>query len=427
MNPAPPVTSHVHRVPGTLLASDGRAARRVPPFGENRGPAGPRNAMLIPVELRQSACLAGAFVQLEIRVPTRFPAVRAAHGVAGVPYWTGLAQPNGAAIARATSESAGRRRIMKRTIARVLAADPIARLWSPLLRGRVTVFTLHRFAQPEYDIAGHDSSLLRATLARLRRERYDLLSLEDAIGRARDPNASGRAIAFTVDDGYQDIAQVGAEIFLEYDCPLSIFLTTGFIDGRLWHWWNQIEFICLATDRPSLDVVLAETRVTVVLDDRVDRRALVVDLRERCKQVSEQAKLEFIARLAESAGVEIPARPPAQYRGLSWDDVRGLERRGFRFGPHGVSHAVLARTSDGDAAREIRESWERLKAETAYPMPVFAYPNGTPGDYGLKGDGIGSGMPHDCGCDDRARLRVSVELRAGLSAALRASAFPVPG
>jgi len=273
---------------------------------------------------------------------------------------------------------------MKRTIARVLAADPIARLWSPLLQGRATVFTLHRFAQPEDGIAGHDSSLLRATLARLRRERYDLLSLEDAIGRARDPNASGRAIAFTVDDGYQDVAKVAAEIFLEYDCPLSIFLTTGFIDGRLWHWWDQIEFICLTTDRPSLDVVLGDTRVTVVLDDRVDRRALIADLRERCKQVSEQSKLGFIARLAESAGVEIPSRPPAQYRGLSWDDVRGLERRGFRFGPHGVSHAALARTSDGDAAQEIRESWERLKAETAYPMPVFAYPNGMPGDYGLR-------------------------------------------
>ena len=58
---------------------------------------------------------------------------------------------------------------------------------------------------------------------------------------------SGRAIAFTVDDGYQDVAQVAAEIFLEYDCPLSIFLTTGFIDGHLWHWWDQIEFICLTT------------------------------------------------------------------------------------------------------------------------------------------------------------------------------------
>ena len=52
----------------------------------------------------------------------------------------------------------------------------------PLMRGRAAIFMLHRFAQPEAGIEGHDPSQLRATLARFRMlakaGRLDLSDLE---------------------------------------------------------------------------------------------------------------------------------------------------------------------------------------------------------------------------------------------------------
>jgi hypothetical protein len=54
------------------------------------------------------------------------------------------------------------------------------------------------------------------------------------------------------------------------------------------------------------------------------------------------------------------------------------------FGPHTVTHPFLARLSDAEARSEIVGSWTRLQAEAVSPMPVFAYPNGGPSDFGIR-------------------------------------------
>ena len=61
------------------------------------------------------------------------------------------------------------------------------------------------------------------------------------------------------------------------------------------------------------------------------------------------------------------------------------------FGPHTVTHPILARASNAQSRFEIEESWRRLKDQMATPVPVFCYPNGQEGDYGKREmDVIGS-------------------------------------
>jgi peptidoglycan/xylan/chitin deacetylase (PgdA/CDA1 family) len=243
--------------------------------------------------------------------------------------------------------------------------------------------SLHRFAVPDLCVTGHDPLLLGKSLDRLRRERFNLVSLDEAVTLLHVPSADlRRTVAFTIDDGYSDIALVAADVFAAFDCPVTVFLSTGFVDGRLWHWWDQVEYICLSTEKEQLDIGLGAEAHTLELSNKERRERAAKLLWEKCKQISEQTKLEFIAQLAADAEVEVPSSPPAQYRALSWSDVRGLERRGFSFGPHGVSHPVLARTTARDSARQIAESWEVVKSKTEHPVPIFAYPNGLPGDFG---------------------------------------------
>ena len=54
------------------------------------------------------------------------------------------------------------------------------------------------------------------------------------------------------------------------------------------------------------------------------------------------------------------------------------------FGPHTVTHPVLARAGDRQAEHEIVESWRRLREEARAAVPFFCYPNGQPGDYGSR-------------------------------------------
>ena len=103
-----------------------------------------------------------------------------------------------------------------------------------------------------------------------------------------------------------------------------------------------------------------------------------------------------------AAEVELPLQAPEIYSPMSWSEARQCEQLGMTFGPHTVTHPILANTSDEQSAFEIEESWRRVAAEVKHPVPVFCYPNGQPTDFGerevntiarvgLRGAVVGSG------------------------------------
>jgi hypothetical protein len=90
------------------------------------------------------------------------------------------------------------------------------------------------------------------------------------------------------------------------------------------------------------------------------------------------------------------------------------------FAPHTVTHPVLSRIDDQQSEHEIAESWRRLRAEAAAPLPVFCYPNGQQGEYtrrefetlvkiGMQGAVAGFPGYADAGqlmADDHARFEI---------------------
>ncbi|KYF95156.1 polysaccharide deacetylase [Sorangium cellulosum] len=268
----------------------------------------------------------------------------------------------------------------------LLAAPWAARPFTRMMRGRVTIIVMHRLADPARGIAGVDPRDLRRALEFLRKERYPIVSLERVFrSLAGEAAPIDRAVAFTMDDGTSDQATVAAPIFAEFDCPATIFVVTGYLDGELWCWWHRVEHVFESTRRRELSVMIAGLRHVICLDEGVPRAQLARRFMEQCKRVPEIEKLRAIERLAAAAEVELPARPPARYAPMSWDDVRACEARGITFGPHTVTHPVLSRTSDAQSKREIVVSWARLCAEARRPVPIFCYPNGHVGtDFGPR-------------------------------------------
>ena len=265
----------------------------------------------------------------------------------------------------------------KKAVQGVLSSPYLTPLWLPLSAQRVSIFVLHRFAMPRLGIGGHEPAPLRRLLERLRRERYNILSLREAWRRLRDGSGfSPRSLVFTVDDGYCDFSQVAAPVFAAFDVPVTVFATTGFLDGTYWFWWDRIEYVIRATPARILSIQTADTSVTLKLYEGVNRSEVAQALSEDLTRLSEAARREFIDELSRAADVEIPAIPPERYGPMTWDDARRLERQGMSFAPHTVTHPILPRTTDGDAAWQITESWRRLQEQVAQPLPVFAYPNG---------------------------------------------------
>ena len=244
---------------------------------------------------------------------------------------------------------------------------------------------LHRFRDEETEVGGHDVHELRRTLEYLRKHRYDLVGIEDLVRRLRGEGPPpNRSVAFTIDDGYRNHATVACPLFAEFDCPATTFVTTGFLDGEIWLWWDQIEFIFSHADRPDVVVDLARSELVYRCSTDHERRRAITDFTTRCKLVSDDDRRAGIAALAEAATVRLPTDPPARYAPMTWEQLRCCEKRGMTFGPHTVTHPNLSRTSDAQSRRELVDSWRRLQSEASHPVPVFCYPNGQWDDFGER-------------------------------------------
>ncbi len=244
------------------------------------------------------------------------------------------------------------------------------------------IFMLHRFSAPEFGVHGHDPAALRRNLAHLRKRRYYLISLQEMFRRLRDREPLKRAVAFTIDDGYFDHARIAAPVFAEFDCPVTAFVATGFLDGKIWFWWDRLTHIFESTRRKELTARVGNQAVVYRLGSTADRAEQCWDLNVRCQNATEAERLACVGELSREADVEVPAAPPARFAPMTWDEARQLEKGGMSFGPHTVTHPVLTGTPDAQAEFEIAESWNRLSQKVAGPVPVFCYPNGRLRDFG---------------------------------------------
>jgi peptidoglycan/xylan/chitin deacetylase (PgdA/CDA1 family) len=271
----------------------------------------------------------------------------------------------------------------KRIALRFLSSSGLMAGFRQLLHGRATIFMLHRFRDDAGGVHGHPPERLREALAYLRRARYGIVSLTEVFDRlAGNGEPLQGEVAFTIDDGFYDQATIAAPIFAEFDCPVTTFVTSGFLDRKLWFWWDRIEYGFEHARQRDVHIELAGQKVHYRWDDHAGRLAAQADFTDRCKVVSDEAKNMAIALLPEALQVDIPADVPPRYAPMTWDQLRRCEASGMTFGPHTVTHPVLSRASDEQVRFELSESWRRLRAEASTPVPIFCYPNGQFSDFG---------------------------------------------
>jgi len=274
---------------------------------------------------------------------------------------------------------------MKRALLATFTRDAVVDLLRPLRPPAASVFCFHRFADPDLGNKGHDLTALRRNLGFLRRHRLHVVPLAELMttlegGEQPRPGT----VVFTIDDGYADFANAAAPIFAEFDCPTTLFVVSGFLDGALWLWWNRIEYIFRETDRTQIALDLEGRPYRAQWSTPGERQAEAERLAVTLESVHEETRQRILTEIATKLEVTPPAKPPARFAAMSWDDARRCERLGVTFGPHTVTHPILSRVTDAAAAFEIGESWRQLRERTAATVPVFCYPNGSAQMFGER-------------------------------------------
>ena len=256
-----------------------------------------------------------------------------------------------------------------------------------------SILFLHRFAVPHLGVKGHDPRILAEHLEYLRAHNYHLMSVSDLLDHVEhDIPLERPALVFTVDDGYADFATEAAPVFAAYDCPVTVFLISDFVAGKLWNWFDKVAWAFRESDRQGLDFEIEGLRFVLNWNDSRQRDTATERIIEALKRVPDTLKEERILELARALDVDLPSAAPSRYQAMTWEDVRACARRGVTFGPHTVTHPILSQVDDERAEAEISGSWEAILSETTASVPVFCYPNGTPEDFSGREKSIVRGL-----------------------------------
>lgn len=268
---------------------------------------------------------------------------------------------------------------------RLLAGRAARRVLRAMMHNRTSIFMLHRVHAPQNGVHGHTAAFIREALLELRSSGAKFVPLRALVSRwARGEEVDSDLIAFTMDDGFADQAELARDVFLPMQCPVTVFLITGFLDGTLWPWDDQLAYAFTTASPQTTEVRVGELLLPADLSSTQSRRDSLNLIRNRCKEIPNDDLYVLVKQIAAQLGVSIPVEAPPHFRPMTWQTARELEQLGVEFGPHSVTHRIFSRLPEEESRLELRNSWERLKHELKDPAPIFAWPTGRSCDFAPK-------------------------------------------
>jgi len=277
------------------------------------------------------------------------------------------------------------KKLLKKLLLPILTSQPISAFATPLTGLGVPIFMLHRMYPDSDPGQTMTPGYLRQCLQYLKSNGYSFVSLEDIFNSIREQQPLPRkCVAFTIDDGFIDQATLAAPVFAEFECPATIFLISGFLDNHIWPWYSQVEYMLAHCKVANIELELPDKKLKFAASSDKEKQQTTWSLLEEIKTINWRHVPQILQDLSRATQVIIPDSAPEDSKAMSWEMARTLEKSGIRFGPHTVTHPILAKVDDQQSRNEITQSWQRLNDELAYPSPIFCYPNGELKDFGQR-------------------------------------------
>ena len=268
-----------------------------------------------------------------------------------------------------------------------VAATRADRWLAPAARGRGVILTFHR-VEPDPPGSYAPNALLSITpafldrvLTQLRQRGFTLTDLDAVPARLADGGPPFAVLTF--DDGYRDNAEHAAPVLARHGAPWTMFVASGFADGRGRLWWIELERAIARLDR----VRLPQTGHTAAIDlparDPGEKAVAFDRVYRALREASEEQLLDAIAALCGEAG--FAPGEVARELCLSWDELDRLGRAApVTFGAHTVTHPMLAKHDAARVRGELSESRARIEANLRRPIRHLSYPVGDPTSAGPR-------------------------------------------
>ncbi len=249
-----------------------------------------------------------------------------------------------------------------------------------ICRSEPRILMYHRFSDPP--VKGWASPQFFEQQVRHIKDNYNPFSLVGLMQYKREHGRMPRhAIVITVDDGYRDFYQYAYPILKKYQVPATLFVTTGFIERKLWLWPDKITWLLnqvdLIQDAVKIDTLRSEAGPV----NAETRQVYWQQWNDHALSLPDDEKHRFIDELARHFGKAFPESIPPEFEPSSWDELAEMQHNGVEIGGHTVTHPSLGRVSKSQAKTEIVGCSVELNENLGRRPRTFCYPNGQPSDF----------------------------------------------
>jgi peptidoglycan/xylan/chitin deacetylase (PgdA/CDA1 family) len=234
----------------------------------------------------------------------------------------------------------------------------------------------HRFSENKKP--GYTSRAQFAKQLQYLSKYHRLMTLSELIQYRNSKQAiPNNTVIITVDDGYQDFYEVAYPLLHRYQIPSTLFVVTGFIDGSLWLWPDQVSWLLGTKTRRDKEVTIGPVKLLAGAQQPDDWQQLI----DYLLTVDDDEKHRLIEHLATVWGLNLPKQPPVEYAPMSWQQIREMQEAGVEVGGHTISHPSLGKVSSKQARYELEGCMASLTEHLGEAPRAFCYPNGQPEDY----------------------------------------------
>lgn len=202
---------------------------------------------------------------------------------------------------------------------------------------------------------------------------FELVPLGEAVGRICRGGDASRFACFTIDDGYRDNLECALPVFRKFDCPFTVFVTSGIIDGDAELWWLALEEVVAGNDSVAVTLPGGHREFATATD--AQKQDAYAEIYWHLRAAPEDGQRRTIAAMCARYGLDLKAL--CRREAMTWNEVRRLARDPLvTIGAHTVNHFALAKLEPNAAAAEMEEGRQRLADELGIWPDFLSYPYG---------------------------------------------------
>ncbi|MCH2159017.1 MAG: polysaccharide deacetylase family protein [Oleiphilaceae bacterium] len=200
---------------------------------------------------------------------------------------------------------------------------------------------------------------------------YQVIPIKELLRLMNEGGLRSRHVALTFDDGHLDFYENTWPILKEFSLPASLYVTTEFVNARIWLWPDLLKFVLNNTSIESINFPgLGEVRIFN------ERNAAWKKMANHLLKYNSLERLAHIKSMASALDVELPKSPVEPFKPLNWKQLKEMEADGLDIGSHTLSHPILSLETKRHIFKELFESRNIIAEQIGYVPEGICYPNG---------------------------------------------------